>query len=218
MLFKSDYMQTKQGKIDVTDWNNSVLDDLLGTSMYLFPPKMKIRSVYSSSRDDGIGIHHPDYGSLISYELYYDGRKIFRVKGKHSPYIGYSMLLEALEDRLSSENQEVLRTGDITVVTEYDDGAADQDKEKDSYNFISEYLFLLAPVLHTAYGVNGERLEADGIINAMKSDVDILRFPKEYIRGMMRMLVDLGVPLMYVYERNIYKLQGIKGELTYGAE
>jgi Holliday junction resolvase len=210
MLFPAEYLQTKNGKIDVSDWRHSELDDILGTYGYLFPPKLKIRSVYSKSRDDGVGITHEDYGNLISYELSYDGRRIFRVKGENSPYKGYSMILEALQDRLSTISQDVVKNGDITVVEEYDNGGQAEDGAVQGFNYISEYLFLLAPALHTTHSDDEVKYDTNEIIDAMKSDEYIPHFQKEYIRGMMHTLVDLGVPMCYLKNNQIYRLPGVK--------
>lgn len=211
MLFPAVYLQSRHGKIGLEDWQHSCLDDMLGTFGYLFPPKLEIRSVYSKERDDGIGIGHDEYGNLISYEFRYDGRKIFRVKGKNSPYKGYSMLLEALQDRLSTEKQDIVHSGDFTVITEKDDGENKDPKKSGTvggYNYISEYQFLLAPVLHTTHTENGSQVkyDVDDVVNAMKEDEAIPRFEKWQIRGLMQKFVDWGIPVRYLHNDKIYNL------------
>ena len=106
MLFNAEYLKMKNGKIEVSDITKSKLDEILGCISYMFPKNLRIKSVYSTNETvKTTGIQFDPYGKLVSYELYYDNKKIFRVKGKNSPYIGYTMLLEALQDRLSMDKQ-----------------------------------------------------------------------------------------------------------------
>jgi len=209
MLFEAEYLKKRNGKIEVSDYDNSKLYDVFGIYSYLFPPNIEIRSVYAKNRDDGLGISHLEYGDLISYELKYNGRKIFRIKGKNNSKIVYSMILEALQDRLASINQTINKNNGFTVVIENDGGLKKQtDGVIGGFNVISEYEFLLAPIFHTFYHERGGRLEADGIIAALKEDKNIPRFQKEHIRGMMETLVDLGIPISYIKNNTIYKMNG----------
>lgn len=104
---------------------------------------MRIKSVYSTNETvKSTGIQFEPYGNMVSYELYHDNKNIFRVKGKNSPYIGYTMILEALQDRLSMDIQTIEKSGDYTIINEL---------FTNDFNAISEYKFLLAPIEHTAY-------------------------------------------------------------------
>ena len=99
MLFSAEYLKEKKGKIEVSDLMKSKLDEILGCVSYVFPKGMRIKSVYSTDETvKSTGIQFSPYGKLVSYELYYNDRKIFRVKGKNSPYIGYTMILEAFSN------------------------------------------------------------------------------------------------------------------------
>ena len=101
MLFNAEFLKEKRGKISISDLTKSKLDEILGCVSYVFPKNMRIKSVYSTNETvKSTGIRFEPYGKLVSYELYYDNKKIFRVKGKNSLYLGYSMILEALQDRL----------------------------------------------------------------------------------------------------------------------
>ena len=200
MLFDAEYVKEKHGKIEISDLMKSKLDEILGCISYVFPKELRIKSVYST--DEAVkstGIHFSPYGKLVSYELYYDNRKIFRVKGENSPYIGYTMILEALQDRLSMDTQIIEQSGNYTVINE---------SFSNDFNAISEYKFLLAPIEHTVYE-DEEKYTAHTYIEKAKVDATLLnmRFQLGHIRGMMQYLVDNGVEIMYIKNSLIYKLK-----------
>lgn len=199
MLFNAEYVKEKNGKIEVSDLMKSKLDEILGCISYVFPKELRIKSVYSTNETvKSTGIQFSPYGKLVSYELYYDNRKIFRVKGENSPYIGYTMILEALQDRLSMDTQIIKQSGNYTVINEL---------FSSDFNAISEYKFLLAPIEHTVYE-GGEKYTAHTYIENAKVDDNLLnmRFQLGHIRGMMQYLADNGVEIMYIRNSLIYKL------------
>ena len=199
MLFSAEYLKEKKGKIEVSDLMKSKLDEILGCVSYVFPKGMRIKSVYSTDETvKSTGIQFSPYGKLVSYELYYNDRKIFRVKGKNSPYIGYTMILEALQDRLSMDTQTIEQSGSYTVINE---------SFSNDYNAISEYKFLLSPIEHTVYD-GEEKYTAHTYIENAKVDANLLkmRFQVGHIRGMMQYLADNGIEIMYIRNSLIYKL------------
>ena len=199
MLFNAEYLKTRNGKIEVSDGIKSQLDEFLGCISYMFPKNLRIKSVYSTNEAvKTTGIHFDPYGKLVSYELYYKDKKIFRVKGKNSPYIGYTMLLEALQDRLSLDKQDIKQSGDYTIINE---------SFTNDFNAISEYKFILAPIEHIVND-SGEKYTAHTYIENAKADTGLLdmRFQLTHIRGMMQYLADNGVEIMYIRNNRIYKL------------
>ena len=199
MLFSAEYLKEKKGKIEVSDLMKSKLDEILGCVSYVFPKGMRIKSVYSTDETvKSTGIQFSPYGKLVSYELYYNDRKIFRVKGKNSPYIGYTMILEALQDRLSMDTQTIEQSGSYTVINE---------SFSNDFNAISEYKFLLSPIEHTVYD-GEEKYTAHTYIENAKVDANLLkmRFQVGHIRGMMQYLADHGIEIMYIRNSLIYKL------------
>lgn len=203
MLFNAEYLKTKNGKIEVSDITKSQLDEFLGCISYVFPKNLRIKSVYSTNEAvKTTGIQFDPYGKLVSYELYYENKKIFRVKGKNGPYIGYTMLLEALQDRLSMDNQVIEQSGDYTIINE---------SFTNDFNAISEYKFLLAPIEHTSND-SGEKYTAHTYIENAKVDTGLLkmRFQLAHIRGIMQYLADSGVEIMYIKNNLIYKLNSQK--------
>lgn len=199
MLFNAEYLKEKKGKIDISDLMKSKLDETLGCISYVFPKGLRIKSVYSTDETaKSTGIQFPPYGKLVSYELYYNDRKIFRVKGKNSPYIGYTMILEALQDRLSMDTQIIEQSGSYTVINE---------SFSNDFNAISEYKFLLSPIEHTVYD-GKEKYTAHTYIENAKVDANLLkmRFQVGHIRGLMQYLADNGIEMMYIRNCLIYKL------------
>ena len=199
MLFNAEYLKEKKGKIDISDLMKSKLDETLGCISYVFPKGLRIKSVYSTDKTvKTTGIQFPPYGKLVSYELYYNDRKIFRVKGKNSPYIGYTMILEALQDRMSMDTQIIQQSGSYTVINE--------SFSKD-FNAISEYKILLSPIEHTVYD-GEEKYTANTYIENAKVDANLLkmRFQVGHIRGMLQYLADNGIEIMYIRNCLIYKL------------
>ena len=199
MLFSAEYLKEKKGKIEVSDLMKYKLDEILGCVSYVFPKGMRIKSVYSTDETvKSTGIQFSPYGKLVSYELYYNDRKIFRVKGKNSPYIGYTMILEALQDRLSMDTQTIEQSGSYTVINE---------SFSNDFNAISEYKFLLSPIEHTVYD-GEEKYTAHTYIENAKVDANLLkmRFQVGHIRGMMQYLADNGIEIMYIRNSLIYKL------------
>lgn len=198
LLFDEDYMQQKNGKIDMSDFRQSKLDAILGCVSYIFPKTLRIKSVYSTTASKTTGIKFEPYGNLVSYELYYANKKIFRVKGKNSPYLGYILILEALQDRLSMDSQTIEQSGEFTIITE---------EFTNDFNAVSEYKFLLAPIEHTVIADN-QKYTAHTYIEKAKENRDVLKsgFQLGHIRGMMQHLADNGVEISYIKDYYIYKL------------
>lgn len=199
MLFNAEYLKDKKGKIELSDLTKSKLDEMLGCISYVFPKNLRIKSVYSTNEAvKTIELQFPPYGNLVSYELYYNDKKIFRVKGKNSPYIGYTLILEALQDRLSMDKQIIEQSGNYTVINE---------SFTNDFNAISEYKFLLSPIEHTVNS-SGEKYSAHTYIEKAKVDKGSLnmRIQLAQIRGMMQYLADNGVEIMYIKNNLIYKL------------
>ena len=199
MLFDETYLQEKHGKIDVSDLTKSRLDEILGCVSYVFPKLIRIKSVYTNTTTKTIEIQFAPYGKLVSYELYYNNKRIFRVKGKNSPFIGYTLILEALQDRLSMDTQTIVKSGEFTIINE---------SFSNDFNAISEYKFLLAPIEHTAYEENEKYTAHTYIERAIEDRSQLkMRFQLEHIRGMMQYLADNGVDIMYIKNNLIYQLK-----------
>ena len=169
MLLNSEYIREHNGKISIGDMLYSELDDILGTVSYIFPNGLSIKSIYSTNTRKGMGIYNGNYGELISYEMAYKGVRLFRAKGKNSPYIGYTMILEALQDNMSVAYQDITAGGDLTVITE-----KYPESDMMNLNMISEYKFLLSVICHMIKS-DGEKYTDRTALEELKSDKKIHR-------------------------------------------
>jgi len=189
-LFTSETLQEKKGKLTLDDFrgekSNSWLDIELATCVYMFPKQVKIRSVYSTSHAKGMDVQFEPYGQLVSYELYCDNKKIFRVKGKNSPYFRHSIYLEALHDRIANINQDIQQNGEFTVITEYFDEGTPQ--------LIPEYEFLLSPINHMRKMVNEKEIQYTSQIAISERDFSFLSV--QMLRFLLSELVDLGMEIV----------------------
>ncbi len=200
MLFNSKYLIKKNGKIDFSDLTKSKLDELLGCISYIFPKNLRIKSVYSINESvKSTGIEFYPYGKMVSFELYYGSKKIFRVKGENSLYIGHIMILEALQDRLAADTQTIEQSGDYTVINE---------SFSNDFNSISEYKFLLATIEHTVNNEDRVKYTAHTYIEKAKENSSLLdrRIRLEHIRKIIQYLVDNGIDIMYIKNNSIYKI------------
>ena len=107
-------------------------------------------------------------------------------------------MMTTLQDRLSSIEQEINERGNVTVIYDMDDG--------EHINFISEYLFILSPIMHIKETTD-ERRNATTVLNELKENKSVCRIPKENYRGMIQELVKLGIPIMYVRKGKIYEVK-----------
>ena len=194
MLFSAEYLKDKRGKIEISDLTKSKLDEMLGCFSYVFPKGVRIKSVYSTDETvKTTEIQFSPYGKLVSYELYYNDKKI---------YIMCAMALEALQDRLSMDTQTIQQSGSYTIINE---------SFSNDFNAISEYKFLLAPIEHTVYD-GEEKYTVHTYIENAKVDENVLqrRFHLTHIRNTMLYLADEGLDIMYIKNNLIYKLDPTK--------
>ena len=198
-MFTAETMQEKEGKIKIDDMygthSASWLDSEFETCSYGFMKNIKIKSVYAKNHAKGMGVQYEQYGELISYELYYDGKRIFRAKGKESPFLAYTMILEALHDRVANINQQIEIKGEYTIITDDTEGADAQ--------IIPEYKFLLAPILHSQKPLKDKRIEYN-----MKMAVSDREFPfldVKLLRATMSDLCQLGMDVVVFKNGNGYK-------------
>lgn len=189
-LFTAETLQEQRGRLTLDDFrgkkSKSWLDIEFATCSYMFPKQVKIKSVYSTSHPKGMGIWFQPHGQLISYELYYDGKKIFRAKGRSSPYFSHSIYLEALHNRLANTNQDINKSGDFTIITEYSD--------KDIPHTIPEYEFLLSPINHMCKEVNEKPIRYNSQLAISEKDFSFLSV--QVLRVVLSQLVDLGMEII----------------------
>ena len=198
-VFTSETMKEKEGKIKIDDIygknSTSCLDSEFETCSYGFMKTIKIKSVYAKNHAKGMGIQFEQYGELISYELYYDNKRIFRAKGKESPFLAYTMILEALHDRVANINQQIETKGEYTIIID--------DTEGTNIQIIPEYKFLLAPILHSQKLLDDKRINYN--IKMAVSDREFPFLDVRILRATMSDLCRLGMDIVVFKNCDGYK-------------
>lgn len=200
-LFTIETLFNKNGKLTLDDFIGptacSWFDNELATCSYMFDKQIKIKSVYSTNHAKGMGIQHESYGQLISYELYYDNKRIFRAKGKKSKYIPYSIYLEALQDRIANIRQDIERVGEYTIITEYTD--------KSDPQIIPEYEFVLSPLKHMFKEIDSKHIKYNSLLAISERDFNYLSV--QTLRAILSELVSLGLDIIVFRNNNGYKFE-----------
>lgn len=200
-LFTVETLREKKGKLTFDDFigikSSSWLDIELATCSYMFEKQIKIRSVYSTNHPKKMDIEFEPYGQLISYELYYDNKRIFRLKGNKSPFIQHSIYLEALQDRVANTNQDIEHSGEFTIITEYTDTNVPQT--------IPEYEFVLAPIHNLCKEINSKKVNYTSQLAISEHEFKYLSV--QMLRFILSELVDSGLDII-VFRNNIgYKFK-----------
>lgn len=200
-LFTSEYLKEKKGKLEISDFYGenscSWLDRELATCSYMFPEGMKIKSVYSINHSKGIEIEFPPYGKLVSYELYYRNKKIFRLKGRKSQYMPHIFCLEELQNNIS-KNQEIRKERKYTIITEY----------SNSIEFIPEYKFLLAPIKHMKKETEGGSILYDSKMAIQ--DKKFIFLSVQILRIIVDDLVKKGLDIIVFRDNKGYRFTDYK--------
>lgn len=200
-LFTVETLLEKKGKLTLDDFRgekaSSWLDIELATCSYMFQKQVKIRSVYSTNHTKGMGIQFEPYGQLISYELYYGDKRIFRAKGKESKFIQYSMYLEALQDRVANINQDIKQQGEFTIITEF--------SNKNIVNIIPEYEFVLSPIKHLYKEINSKKITYNSQLAISEHEFDYLSV--QMLRVILSDLVSLGLDIIVFRNNYGYKFK-----------
>lgn len=200
-LFTAETLLEKNGKLTITDFlgekASSYLDNELATCSYMFNKQIKIKSIYSTNHPKEMGIQFEPYGQLISYELYYDNKRIFRAKGKESHYILHSIYLEALHDRVANTNQNIEHSDNFTIITEYTD--------KNTLLFIPEYEFVLAPIKHLSKKIDSKQIQYNSQLAIYEHEFNYLSV--QMLRFFLSELVELGLDLIVFRNNYGYKFE-----------
>lgn len=201
MLFSEDYLQKRNGKITVKDFKASKLDDYLDCCSYMFLEGTEIKSVYDKEAgNENLGIYYKEYGSLISYELLFRGKRIFKLHSKNNPKYIFTFVLEALQDRLSLDKQVIEQKGSRTIIREI---------QTEQSQFISEAFFELAFIPHMLKGRTREEALSEYLNNYIDDCSKRHNISPALIRGVMLSLYELGLVMYCCINWEIYDLSEI---------
>ena len=144
-----------------------------------------------------MGIQFEPYGQLISYELYYGDKRIFRAKGKGSKFVQYSRYLEALQDRVANINQDIEQQGEFTIITEFSD--------KGVANIIPEYEFVLSPIKHLYKEMNSKKIKYNSQLAISEYEFNYISI--QMLRLILSELVSLGLDIIVFRNNYGYKFK-----------
>lgn len=108
--------------------------------------------------------------------------------------LSHILYLEALQDRMSVTNQDIIQNGEFTVITEYSDS--------DAPHFIPEYEFLLAPVNHMRRTVNKNTIQYTYQLAISERNFSFLSV--QMLRYLFSKLVDSGMEIIVFRDNNGY--------------
>lgn len=101
-LFTSDYLASKNYKINYSDHiNNSILFQKLDSIIFIIPKGIKAESIYSKNKAKDIGIEHDEFGTLISYKLFFNDKLIIEVLPNKKDYLSHCIVIELWHDVMS---------------------------------------------------------------------------------------------------------------------
>ena len=163
----------------------------------MFQKQVKIKSVYSTNHAKSMGIQFEPYGQLISYELYYGDKRIFRAKGKDNKFIQHIIYLEALQDRVANINQNIEQQGEFTIITEFSD--------KSVGNIIPEYEFVLSPIKHLCKEISSKQIKYNSQLAISERDFKYLSV--RMLRFYLSELVNLGLEIIVFRNNYGYKFK-----------
>lgn len=140
MVFKSDYLLRKEGKITLGDYNESELPNLFNVRTFMFK-NYEFRSIFSKDGNNAIeGLSFDPYGQLVSEEFFWNDKRIYKVKNHENDKskLSYVLFLEGLKDRAANDKQ-IIETIDANLT---------KIIEKGNNQIISEIDLLLSPIRH----------------------------------------------------------------------
>lgn len=186
LLYPAEYLQKNNGKIKIEkDAKNSILYSKFNINSYLFMPNIKVIQVYSKLDIKNIGINFPPYGKLISFEFFYNDRKIFEVTPDDKRYMSLILFLEAFFDKITEENQKIHNGKNNTYIFE----------TFNKIEYVSEINLLLSPYKHLEGVENLQTLYNKLLNKELKLDKNL---NLEKIRAHIEYLKHKGVQIELV--------------------
>ena len=192
-LYPSDYVQSKSGKLRFPDdIEQSKFNEKFGSHFYIFKKGIKIESIYSCTEKAMGGIQNDNYGNLISYKFLFEDKLIFQADQSDESKIGYSLIVENLQNEMSIQSQVVtaLNTDKTLVVEELTDDLA-----------CCDYFFFISLIKHTRHDL-GFMYDSTAFFKKFLSDRKQM-LTKNMVNVVLSELKSEGLP---IYVANLIKL------------
>lgn len=159
MLFSSTYILKRGCEISIEkDYLKSEMNEVFGEKLFWFPKGLEIITTYSKAKDGICGIKNV-YGNAIRIEIMVNGKCKFLITSNNTRYVFMSIVLEAIENSMSNQEQ----------IVEYIDDDKTIVIERLKENIIVTFSNILtAPILHTINIEFGEKYSFQTYIEEMK--------------------------------------------------
>jgi Holliday junction resolvase len=184
MLFHSDYLMSNNYKIEShKDMDNSILLTELDASIYIIPKGVKVESIYSLTKNGGLGIRHGEYGELISIKLFYQDMLLFEVSSENKEHLPECLLFELWYDMLLED----------VIFEKLDEVTVKSINELLDELMTLDFKYYLSLIKHT-FNVNN-RHESSSFLKLLASDIDV-SLNKERVEILFSRLIELGIPII----------------------
>ena len=159
MLFSSEYILSRGCKISLEkDYLNSKMNEIFGERLFYFPKGLEIVTTYSKSKNGICGIKN-EYGNAIRIAIKVNGRRKFLITSNNREYVFLSIVLEAVENSMSNQDQ---------TVNKVDDDKTNVIEHLRENMIVSFSNILIAPILHTINAEFNENFSFQTYVEAMK--------------------------------------------------
>lgn len=197
MLFDSSYLEKRNFKIDVSNYNYSKFDEITNNRAFLIPKGLKIVSHYSKSDPNHFGVNFQPYGNLVHYSFLYNNKLIFEVSKSDKKKFGFVILLEAFQDFMSTQSQVITSvSSDITMI---------EEKSVFEYSLVDSRQLIQAPIKHMIRD-NGNATDLNAYFRDLASNKKNL-LTIDIFHDMIMDLIKLGVP---IFEKKGKNILGVK--------
>ncbi len=119
MLLSGEYVINHKCKISLEkDFHHSEMNQIFGDRLFMFPTGLEIITNYSKTKKSICGIQNT-YGNAVRIAIKVDGIRKFLITTSNTNYVFLSIVLEAVENAMSNQEQLVkMVNDDKTIVIE----------------------------------------------------------------------------------------------------
>lgn len=124
VLYDYEYVEENDRKITLEKgYLKSKMDSIFGDKTFIYPPGLKIESIYSKKVDNHLGVLNDEYGNLIKYTIKYKDKKIISINSKKNDRYYQIFLYSYIENVAHGmkKNIKKIDDGKIMIVNEIKD-------------------------------------------------------------------------------------------------